>query len=207
MGARNSTKFNHSSIEPWCEFCAHFEDAEVLFFNEEKICTFPQHQRPWHKVVQRVDTSNVTGRLIFQVFKVSSFKFIQGHAGSRCMQKKRNVMSSHLHFFAVLSQFRNFTSGQIRILLLLRSDRDRWKSIFQSWRVWFIYLFIYLLWGEKSQTMSSLIQMSCRPCHLPTRRHLSCVLVGLGGWVAPPAVQTGMSVCIQQNWSGGAETF
>lgn len=71
--------------------------------------------------VRRVATSNVTRRRKSnQPSLTNLFKNTLGVDAKS--QKQRNTTSSLLQFFAVLSQFINLTSGQIRTLLLLRSD-------------------------------------------------------------------------------------
>lgn len=75
------------------------------------------------KAVRRVATSNVTRRRKSNQPRLTNlFKNTLGVDAKS--QKQSNATSSLLQFFfAVLSQFIYLTSGQIRTLLLLRSDR------------------------------------------------------------------------------------
>lgn len=123
---------------------------------------------------------------VFQMYSRTRWELMQSH--------KNREMPCRLQFFC---QFIDFTSGQIRTLLLLRSDRRMEISLP---KVAGLILFFFFE-ASQSRKQCRVIQMSCRPCHLPTSRHLSCTLSSLafGGWVAPPAAQTAMSVCILQN--------
>lgn len=149
--------------------------------------------------VSKIATSNVKEKqqVISKVFHVYSRRLwdsMQSH--------KNRVVPRRLQFF---SQFIDPASGQVGTLLLLRSDRRMEISLPKLAGLIFFFFFL-----RRLKVANNVESYSNELASLSSANEPSSVLrslLALGGWVASPAGQTGLSVCILKNPSGCTETL